>query len=64
MDRRWWLWLGVFIASGNLILAAVALFTGDVFLFLLGLCVGLYVALPLWDRREDFRRPQTNQEDK
>lgn len=54
VDRRWWLWLGAFIAIGNLVLAVVALIRADLFLFLLGTCVGLFVGLPLWERRQYF----------
>lgn len=60
MDKRWWLWLGVFIASGNFVLAIVALLTGDLFLFLIGVCVGFFVAMPLWERRDDFSKENSN----
>lgn len=56
MSNKAWLWLGVFISGGNFLLASVALLQGDLFLFLLGVCVGFFVAKPLWDVRAEFER--------
>lgn len=54
MDRRAWLWLGVFIATGNFVLSVVALIQGDLLLFLLGICVGFFVAQPVWRVRKNL----------
>lgn len=62
-DSRWWLWLGVFLAVGNFAVAVVSLFTGDLLLSLLGVCVGFHVAIPLWERREHFTKGQPNAKD-
>ena len=56
MDKRWWLWMGVFIATGNAVLAVVALIQRDLFLFLLSVCVTIYVGKPLWDIRAKFKK--------
>lgn len=51
INRRWWAWLGLGVAVGNAALAVVALLNADLFLFLVGVCVAWYVALPLWEIR-------------
>lgn len=59
MDKRWWLWLGVFIATGNAVLAVVALFQRDLFLFLVGVCVAIFVGKPLWEDRGRFYKEKS-----
>lgn len=54
MRSKLWLWLGVFLAGGNFVMAVIALAQQDLFLFLVGICVGIFVAKPLWDVRHEF----------
>lgn len=54
-NRRWWYALGVFIALGNFVLAIIALLNADLFLFLMGICVGIFVAVPLVQVLREYR---------
>lgn len=54
-NRRWWYVLGVFIALGNFVVAAISLLKGELFFFLLGVGVGTFVAVPLVQTLREYR---------
>lgn len=54
-NRRWWYAAGVFIALGNFAVAITSLLNDDLFLFLVGICVGVFVAVPLVQVLKEYR---------
>jgi hypothetical protein len=60
MSRKWWYALGVFLALGNFVMAVVALIQRDLFLCLVGVCVGIFVGKPLFDIWREGRLREDN----